>query len=66
VGGSFYDFEAHRSHRQGREVLAAPPDDWGGRAAIDWARRLAEGEGFDPMAERLAEVSQVLDRIYAR
>ncbi len=66
VAGSFYDFAAHLSRRQGRETLVTPPDDWGGRAAVDWARRLTQGEGFDPMAERLAKVSTVLDRIYAR
>ena len=30
------------------ETLAAPPDAWGGRAAADWARRLAAGARFDP------------------
>ena len=34
--------------------------------AADWARRLASGEGFDAAAERLVDVSQVLDRIYQR
>lgn len=42
-----------------------PPDDWGGRAAADWARRLAAGERFDPAAERLVSVAEFLDRIYA-
>ena len=43
-----------------------PPDAWGGRAAADWARRLAAGERFDPAAARLADVARVLDRIYGR
>lgn len=47
-------------------VLASPPDAWGGRAAADWARRLAAGEGFDPEVERLIPVARVLDRIYRR
>jgi predicted dehydrogenase len=66
VGGSFYDFEAHLMRRQSRERIAAPPDDWGGRAAVDWARRLAEGAGFDPQARRLVEVAAILDQIYGR
>ena len=66
VGGSFYDFEAELYRGTARETLASPPDEWGGRAAADWARRLATGERFDPEAERLVEVAAVLDRIYGR
>jgi predicted dehydrogenase len=64
VDGSFYDFTAERFHGTSRETLAAPPDEWGGRAAADWARRVAAGERFDPAAERLVDVSRVIDRIY--
>jgi predicted dehydrogenase len=66
VGGSFYDFTAERFIGTRRETLASPPDAWGGRAAADWAQRLAAGERYDPAAERLVEVSKVLDRIYGR
>ncbi|MGE5501621.1 MAG: Gfo/Idh/MocA family protein [Ignavibacteriales bacterium] len=66
VGGSFYDFEAARYRGTAPETLASPPDEWGGRAAADWARRLAAGERFDPTAERLVDVAEVLDRIYGR
>ncbi len=66
VGGSFYDFTAERFNGTVSETLASPPDDWGGRAAADWARRLAAGKGFDPSAEKLIEVFQVLDGIYGR
>jgi hypothetical protein len=31
---------------------------------VDWAKRLASGERFDPSCERLVDVSNVLDRIY--
>jgi predicted dehydrogenase len=65
VDGSFYDFVAERYRGTQREQLAAPPDDWGGRAAVDWVSRLAQGAGFDPDAERLIEVASVIDRIYA-
>jgi predicted dehydrogenase len=65
-GGSFYDFTAELYRGTSRETLAGPPEEWGGRAAADWARRLAAGEGFDEGAERLVTVSEVLDRIYGR
>ncbi|HEX2527331.1 MAG TPA: Gfo/Idh/MocA family oxidoreductase [Geminicoccus sp.] len=66
VGGSFYDFMAERYHGTGREQLSGPPDEWGGRAAADWAMRLRDGAGFDPQSARLVEVAAVLDRIYGR
>lgn len=65
-GGSFYDFTAEAYRGTASETLASPPDDWGGRAAVDWTRRLAAGERFDPAAERLVEVASVLDRVYRR
>jgi predicted dehydrogenase len=66
VNGSFYDFIAERCRGTARERLASPPDAWGGRAAANWAVRLAAGERFSPEAERLLEVARVLDQIYGR
>jgi predicted dehydrogenase len=66
VNGSFYDFTAARLRGTSEAILAEPPDDWGGRAAVDWARRLAGGVRFDPAADRLVDVAAVLDRIYRR
>jgi predicted dehydrogenase len=66
VNGSFYDFTAERFRGTSRETLALPPDEWGGRAAVDWAARLAGGARFDPATEQLTEVAAVLDRIYGR
>jgi predicted dehydrogenase len=66
VGGSFYDFEAARFRGTARETLSLPPDPWGGRAACAFAARLAQGARFDPEAERLVAVAEVLDRIYGR
>jgi predicted dehydrogenase len=66
VNGSFYDFTAERYRGTARETLSDPPDAWGGRAAADWARRLAAGERFAGEAERLVDVARVLDRIYGR
>jgi predicted dehydrogenase len=64
VDGSFYDLRAERYRGTAREVLVEPPDDWSGRAAVEWARRLAAGEKFDPEVERLVTVAEVLDAIY--
>jgi predicted dehydrogenase len=66
VDGSFYDFVAERYRGTACETLVAPPDDWGGRAAADWAARLAAGERFASSAERLVDVAGVLDQIYGR
>ncbi len=66
VNGSFFDFRAERFEGTRRHVLVEPPDDWGGRALIAWARRLAVGRAFDPAADELVEVARVLDRIYGR
>ena len=66
VNGSFYDFTAERFRGTQRETLASPPDEWGGRAAVAWATRLANGEHFDPEVERLVDVAAALDMIYGR
>jgi predicted dehydrogenase len=69
VNGSFYHFTAERLHGTARAVLSKPHEkewEWGGRAAVDWARRLAAGDGFDPEVERLVDVAAALDRIYGR
>lgn len=66
VAGSFYDFRADLWRGTASQPLTAPPDAWGGRAAADFARRLAAGQRFDPAAERLVDVAHVLDRIYGR
>lgn len=65
VDGGFDAFSAARHRGTDTEVLCAPDGEWSGRAAADWARRLAAGERFDAEADRLVEVAAVLDRIYA-
>ena len=66
VGGSFYDFTVERYRGTARETISSPPDEWGGRAVVEWARRLADGQKFDPQAGRLVDVASVLDSIYQR
>lgn len=66
INGSFYDFQADLMRGTTRESLVSPPDEWGGRAAADWARKLQQGCRFDSEAVRLADVAEVLDRVYGR
>lgn len=66
VDGSFYDFVAERCDGTARERLATPPDDWGGRAAVAWASRLAADPRYDAEADRFVTVAETLDRIYGR
>ncbi|HEU4629208.1 MAG TPA: Gfo/Idh/MocA family oxidoreductase [Gemmatimonadaceae bacterium] len=66
VNGSFYDFVAERYEGTRRTTLAEPPDAWGGRAAVAWARQLARSHRFDPEVERLVAVARTLDAIYGR
>jgi predicted dehydrogenase len=66
INGSFYDFRALRFNRTQTEVLFEGQDDWGARAATDWAEKLAAGEKYSPEAETLIAVADVLDRIYKR
>ena len=65
VGGSFYDLAAHAHTGTASEILCQPPDEWGGRQAADWARRLAGGARYDPACEQILATCAVLDRLYA-
>eukprot|EP00913_Durusdinium_trenchii_P010534 g9878.t1 len=65
VNGSFYDFIGERFSGTSRERLVEPPDEWGGRAALAWAERLAENSAYDPDCANLIRVAEALDRIYA-
>jgi predicted dehydrogenase len=62
--GSFFDFASDRFLGTTTERLTVETGEWGGRAAIDWARRLGRGQRFDRDSEHLVEVAEVLDRIY--
>jgi predicted dehydrogenase len=64
LNGSFYDFIAERFNGTTRQVLSEPPDEWFGRAALEWTRRLAMDSTFDPEIERMIEVATALDSIY--
>jgi predicted dehydrogenase len=64
VNGSFYDFVAERFEGTKRIQLVSPPDNWSGRAAVEWVKRLQGNELFDISNDELVRVAEVLDAIY--
>jgi predicted dehydrogenase len=65
VNGSFYDFTAELfGSDRSRRLIAAPPDEWGGRAALAWNASLAVSKRFDAAVASLETVAETLDRIY--
>ena len=66
VNGSFVDFRAERFIGTKAELLAEPPDAWGGRATVAWAKQLAKSRSYDSDIERQTQVAGVLDAIYGR
>jgi len=66
VNGSFYDFSAERYEGTRRSALSDPPDEWGGRAIVAWARQLAGGARYSPAIEAVLQTAAVMDAIYGR
>jgi predicted dehydrogenase len=64
IGGSFYDFSARHHVATASNALCDPPDDWSGRAAVDWLRRLADSPAYDPACEQFISSAEALDNIY--
>jgi predicted dehydrogenase len=66
VNGSFFDFSAELLKGRDSIPIVSPPDDWGGRAAVEWARKLAAGERFAGTTSGLLETACALDLLYRR
>jgi predicted dehydrogenase len=64
VNGSFYDFVAERYEGTKRVHLVSPPDNWPGRAALEWIGHLQATEHFDVRNGDLVRVAEVLETIY--
>lgn len=63
--GSFFEFEAQRYRRNTRETLCVDArEDWWGAAALAWAAALVQGPAFDPAADHLIDVAELLDAVY--
>lgn len=63
VRGTRASLASEVRRRSRREPLASPPDQWEGRATLDWVRRLARGERFDADAWHAVDVAKVVARI---
>ena len=66
IAGSFYNFEALRYWGTKTEVIASPPDNWGGKALIDWIKKLSVNHDFNEEAKQYLHSAEVLDMIYGR
>jgi predicted dehydrogenase len=66
IGGSFYDFGAELWRGTSVESLVEPPDSWGGRAIGAWARQLTGDRRYDPAADELELLAEVIDDVYAK
>jgi predicted dehydrogenase len=66
VGGSFYDFTASHARGTSRAILVEPPDAWGGRALVQWTRKLAGDRSYNAEADRLVDLAAAIDAIYGR
>lgn len=64
VNGSFFDFEAKVFNQNSGKTLVSPPDDWGGKAIQDWARKLANNNRFSEKNKELIKSAAVLENIY--
>jgi predicted dehydrogenase len=64
--GSFFDFSAELFKGRNAERIAELPDQWGGRAAVEWVRKLAAGNRFSGSTTGLLETASALDRLYGR
>ncbi|MBV8772740.1 MAG: Gfo/Idh/MocA family oxidoreductase [Deltaproteobacteria bacterium] len=64
VNGSFFDFAAEHYVQRERHILYSEPDDWSGRALLDWTQRLATSNRFHPSAVEILKVAKVIEAIY--
>jgi predicted dehydrogenase len=66
VDGSFFDFETHHFKGTQATCIQHGPETWNSAAAVDWSKRLAQSNRFDPEIEPALAVASVLDRIGER
>lgn len=66
IDGSFFDFRTDLYEGRKRRRISSPPDEWGGRAIVTWARRLSLNARFDAAVQDVLRVSNVIDSIYGR
>jgi predicted dehydrogenase len=64
--GSFLDFSADLFDGRDSQRISSPPDEWGGRAAAGWVRKLADHATFACSTSGLLQTARTLDRLYGR
>ncbi len=64
--GSTCNFIAEKHTGTTTQTLSSLPDEWEGRAAVEWAKRLGNGNRFDPAAYAYTDVAGVIERIYGQ
>lgn len=64
--GSFFDFSTDLFKGRSSARIAAPPEEWGGRAAVQWVHKLARGERFSGTTTGLLQTALTIDRLYGR
>lgn len=66
VNGSYYDFKAEYYKGTTRQILSLPPDDWGGKAAVQWASLLSQKNEYQEETDNYIKTAMTLNLIYAR
>lgn len=66
VNGSFYDFVGLRYQGTKTEILASPPDNWGGKALLEWIQKLSVSPAYNNEAAQYLKSAEVVDKIYGR
>lgn len=66
VRGSYYDFEAALCRGTSKKIISYPPDEWGGRALINWTRTLQDSRLFSDSAWEYYKIAELIDKIYKR
>jgi predicted dehydrogenase len=64
--GSFYDFVGERYWGTKKEILTQPPDDWGGKALLDWIYKLSFSNKFNKDANQYLLSAEIVDKIYGK
>lgn len=65
VNGSFYDFTSEFFHKTQHETLSSPPDNWSGRAIVNWVNQLKYSKQFDRTILHANLTAEIIDKIYS-
>lgn len=66
INGSFFDFEGLQFNATQTKILTNQPDDWGGKALLNWIKQLSVNNYFNAEAENYLASAKIVDSIYGR